>query len=63
MNPKPIKHLRTREATEPGSITRFFGACGANGTAGRDFPKDLDFVTCPKCAAKVPKAKLHKKGV
>ena len=61
MTTKPIKHLRTKESTEPGHVTRYHAACGATGTAGRDFPKALEFVSCPLCAAKVPRARLHGK--
>lgn len=57
--PTPIKHLRKREETEPGHITRYYAACGKNGTAGRDYPKDINFVTCPQCAARVPRSRLQ----
>lgn len=56
-----IRHLRTREETEPGKIIRYYALCGANGTAGRDFPKELDRVSCVKCWAKT-KTKRVKKG-
>lgn len=48
-NPKPPKHLRIRESSELGGLTRYHGRCGATGLNNREYTKSKKQTTCPKC--------------
>ena len=60
MNARIVKHLRIRESSELGGMTRYHALCGASGLNNREYTKDMDAMNCVKCNAVAKTRRMRK---